>query len=393
MTFRTRIITASTISQIGNWLTFLAVMQFTQQHFGAAATATSFLVQSLPAMFAAKAIAQQIPATWQFRAWALIQVGLALLTSGLAAVGISYVAVLIYLAVATMLRTVSSNLFMTLVSVNIPEGHRESTFTALGATGSLTLVVSPAIGGGLAAAFGFPALLLLDAATFLVATAILASSAGSSPKKSEQHQEAKKAPDTATASTEPTLREASTHDVMFTRSLRCWWLYCVAGAGINAVEMPVLNETHHLGVAGVGWALTSYGVGGASAFAAGAAKIRVPAASWLLSAIYTVALCVWFLGGYVGVYLGFAVAGMAGGLLSGRVRSLFDQISRAAKVKPVSIWSWANKVVLISNVGTYGLAAGAFALGTSVAVSVWVVVAICGVLSVQLAGVQSHQSA
>jgi hypothetical protein len=380
MSFRTRLIAASTVSQAGNWLTFLAVMQFTQQHFGSAATAASFLVQSLPAMLSAKRLAEWVPRPWQFRIWVALQIVLAGLTVSLAALGISYLAVLVYLGVATTVRTVSGNLFMAFTTARISEQDREPTFTALGATGSLTLIVSPAIGGAVAAAAGFSSLLMIDAVTFVLAAAMLAARPIPSVDNTTQEAGPKRTGDEPSNS----IRDALADGSSLRTWLRCWWLFSIVGAGTNAVEMPVLNQVHHFDVYGVGLALTAYGTGGAAAFAAGTLKLKNPIGPAALSAAYTAALTIWLVGGTTGAYVGFFLAGASYGFLSGRIRTMLDTTARQLRVMPISIWGWANKTVLISNVVVYALAAGAFLMRLQPFESTLFVLMLSAALTVQM---------
>jgi hypothetical protein len=382
MSFRTRLITASAVSQAGNWLTFLAGFQFTQQHFGSAATAMSFLVQSLPALLSAKTLAERVPEDRQFQAWVVLQIVLSGLTLGLAAVGLSYVAILVYLGVATTLRTISSTLFMAIISSRLAVSDREPTFTALGATGSLTLTVAPAIGGAFAAAAGFTWLLIIDALTFVLAAAILSLPSRGVVDKARHDEAAQRCP--SDARNPNNIKDVLSSSPALRRSLRCWWLFSIAGAGVNAVELPIFNEVYHFSISGTGVALTAYGAGGTLAFIVGVSKMRLPISAGAISLVYTCALTVWITGGPIGAYAGFFLGGASYGLMSGRIRMMFDTNARRTGITPVSIWGWANRTVLISNVVVYALASGAFFMGLNGFQSAFFVVLLAAALSVQL---------
>jgi MFS family permease len=358
MSPRNRLVTAAFISQVGNWLTLTGLLQYVQSHFGSASTAGMLLAQSLPALFAARGLAQRIAPHHAHRMWLAIQVCLALCSASLVALSASLWFIYAYYAVTTVLRAVANTLFMTFVGDWVAADRRAATFIAIGTAGSITLTVSPAAGGLMASTIGYSWLFLVDAASFLLAAAVLARGVG-----------------TRTGARPTIVRESlwrtwvgrpERFSVNLTRPAFAWTWFAVIGAAVNAVEMPVFDDIHQFQADQFGYALACYGVGGLLAFAISQALPRLRLPTVALTICYAAGLAAWVLGGAFGAYIGFAVAGLTYGLVNGQLRAHLDVAAKADGVDPIPLWAWANQVTFLANIVVLGAAAGAFALAVPV---------------------------
>ena len=123
----------------------------------------------------------------------------------------------------------------------------QSTYTAIGTAGSITLTVSPAVGGVMASTIGYTWLFLADAVSFLLAAMVLARSGG--PITSGARP----------AERESIWRSWVTRPEGFGANLArpavAWIWFAVVGAAVNAVEMPVFHDVHAFSADQFGYAL------------------------------------------------------------------------------------------------------------------------------------------
>lgn len=361
---RQRLVGAVFVSQMGTWLTFLGLLQYVQTRFGSAATAGAFLAQSLPAIFMARVFVQLVPRFLIHRAWLAIQLVLAACSASLALWDAPLWYIYLFFATTTVLRAIANPLLMTLISDWVPTEERASAYTAVGTAGSITLAISPAAGGVVATYFGYGWLFISDAVTFLLASLILLCPA---------HVESESPPNEARASSRSVrqmfhawIGKPSGAAQGLGIPMMAWAWFSVAGAAVNAVELPVFNLVHHFDAKRFGFALACYGAGGFLAFLIAQLRPRWKVPAVPVAAAYLAGLAGWVFGGKPGPYLGFLLAGLTYGLLSGRLRAYLDEGAAIDRVDRVALWAWANQVILISNIAIYGLAAAAFAAGASV---------------------------
>ncbi|WIN00221.1 MFS transporter [Actinoplanes oblitus] len=367
-----RLLSASFVSQVGNWLTFTGLAQHVQSHYGSAATAAAFVTQSLPSLLFVRAVVERIPPSLRPRVYYLTQIGLAVLSLSLV-IGTPLPYVLVFFALSALLRGIANPLYMALVGEWVPSQDRSAIYISLGAIGSVTLALSPAVGGVIAIAFGLHWLVVIDAASFLLGLAILRTGPAWRPASGPSR------PD------EPpsmfTLRGLFGRPPGLTGSraqaLTAWTWLSLIGAAVNAVELPVFALIHHFDTRLFGYALSCYGLGGlATLFLRRYVADREQLLPWL-SGGYLVSIAAWVFGGDVGAYAGFFGAGLTYGLLNGVLRGLLDRSAQAGGVDAVPLWAWANQVVIVSNLVVYGVATAAFAAGMAPAIGGLVLVGLC----------------
>ncbi|GGN15810.1 hypothetical protein GCM10011609_65560 [Lentzea pudingi] len=356
MTSRHRLIWAAFISQAGNWLTFTGLLQYVQSQFGSLSTAGMLFAQSLPAVVAVRGLAQRIAPEHAHRAWLVAQIGLAVCTVTLVGLASSLWFIYAYFAVTTVLKAVSNTLFMTFVGEWVPAEQKASTYTAIGTAGSITLTVSPAVGGVMASTVGYWWLFIADATSFLLAALVLARSGGAITAADGWSHGERVSP------WRTWVGKPEGFGAHLARPALAWTSFAVVGAGVNAVEMPVFDDIHAFQADQFGFALACYGAGGLLAFGISllAPQFHVPVVA--LSVAYGGALIAWVCGGTAGAYAGFAVAGLTYGLINGRLRSSLDRAAEADGVDPIPLWAWATQVTFLVSVAVLGAAAAAFAL-------------------------------
>lgn len=367
-----RLLAASFVSQVGNWLTFTGLAQLVQSHYGSAATAAAFVAQSLPSLIFVRAVVERVPSRWRPRVYYATQLALAVLSLSLVA-GTPLPYVLVFFGLSALLRGIANPLYMALVGEWVPSAERQSIYIALGAVGSVTLALSPAVGGVIAVAFGLPWLVIIDAASFLLGLAIL----GTGPAWRPAPEESRRQPVRGLFGRPEGLGGSRA------RVLTAWTWLSLIGAAVNAVELPVFALIHHFDTRAFGIALSCYGVGGfATLLLRRFMTDRDRLLPWLAGA-YLVSMVAWVFGGDAGAYAGFFVAGLTYGLINGILRALLDRSARAGGVDAVPLWAWANQVIMVANVVIYGAAAGAFALGMTPVVGGLLLIMFCAIFVAQ----------
>lgn len=372
-----RVVVATLISQVGNWLTFTGLLQYVQTRFGSTATVGMFVAQSLPALLAARGVAQRIRPHHTHRVWLAVQIALAALSASLVA-GLSTLWYLyLFFGLSALLRTVSSTLLLVLVSDwTATPAEKNSTFTAMGTAGSVTLAVSPAAGGVIAAAFGDSWLFIADAVTFILGALVLAAPVAVRDQRDRTRAESGAAP---VGIWRQWLGRPGWDGPGITRALGVWGWFSVVGAGVNAIELPVFTLVHHFDARGFGYGLACYGVGGFVAFSISQLRPQWDIAPVRLAAGYTLGLAIWAYLGTAGAYVGFLTAGATYGLLSGKLRAVLDLAAKDEGIEHVALWAWVNQVVLVSNLVVYAAAAVLFGVGTP---AVWLSVAVIAAAAV-----------
>jgi MFS family permease len=372
-----RLLAASFVSQAGNWLTFTGLAQFVQSHHGSAATAAAFVAQSLPSLVIVRAVVERIPPRRRPGVYYLTQVALAALSLSLA-IGTPLAYVLVYFALSALLRGIANPLFMALVAEWVPSGERSSVYVALGAVGSMTLALSPAAGGVVAALFGLPWLLMIDAISFLLGLAVLSAGPPWQPVAEPGPRQPPPGPTPRGLFGRPAELTGSP-----ARTLTAWTWLSLIGAALNAVELPVFALVHHFDTRLFGYALSCYGLGG---FATLLLRRFVTGREWLLpwlSGAYLASMVAWVFGGDAGAYAGFFVAGLTYGLVNGVLRGLLDRSAQAGGLDTVPLWAWANQVVVVANLVVYAAAAAAFAAGMTPVAGALVMIGFCAVFVAQ----------
>lgn len=351
------------VSQIGNWLTFLAVIVHAQLAYGAAASTVVFVAQTVPALIGARAISDRIPAHWVRSSWIGGQLLLALLTTVLAFTYGSFVILLGYVAVSMLLRAALNPLFMTLITDNVAEEQRAATMTGVGAAGSVAVVLSPALGGMLLTTIGPMYLFLIDALTFGVSAVWMVSA---KPRAIAAHGQGGRnpwwqgLPSLRSLSTAPGLSDLRTWSVPV---LMTWPAMLLVGALLNALEAPLSFDVLGFTEIEFGLALACFGAGGLIVLAVTLFSDRQLFGPRIAVTVYAVGLTMWVFIPGVGPLVGFFMAGVASAVLSGWIRASLDRWASVSRVDPKDLWGWATQTTLFVNLVSYGAAAALFAFG------------------------------
>lgn len=366
-----RLCAASLVSYLGNWLTFLGLFLLVQRRFGVASVGGAFLVQSVPAIVFSRRLPSLVPGRRTHLVFVTSQLGLAL-ASGLLTLGIPNLAtVYLFLVVSVTLRSLANPLFMALIKHYVGSDALEHTYTRVGATQSIALIVAPSLGGLIATLIGYRWLFAIDAATFLVVVALLRAppptlpageGAGENWRRSLFRRWVRRP-----------FRAWPPLEVAFAM----WFLYAAFGAVLNGIEFPAMASAHFSDTL-VGITLGSWGIGN------GIAVALTKRLTWLPTLVLVTAL-----GCGVGLWLralpwtaisGFALAGFSYALLSGRFRTDLARAMRPDE-NEIEVWAYANQGVQVVNLICYGvvtlLLAGASFVFLKIAL---------GALAVMLAG-------
>ncbi|MFC1401190.1 MULTISPECIES: MFS transporter [Streptacidiphilus] len=357
---RRRLVLAAAVSQTGNWLTFLAVVVAVQEKYGSAASAGVFFAQTVPALLGARAVSDRIGGRHTYRAWAATQVVLALLSLTMCVGYRSLPYVYAFVALAMFLRAVANPLLFTLVTTSVSSAVRESTYTAVGAAGSLTLVLAPAVGGALSQALGVGLLFALDASSFLIGVAILL------PRHFRHvpdQEPARSAPAGPRRLFSWAGRPQHTGPLL-TRGMVVWFSFMLTGALLNAVEMPRFQQGLGFSAGQVGLALGCYGLGGLAALGVSTRRPTWTVPMNLMAALYAVGLVAWSFGSGPLPYLAFLALGCCAALVSGAMRSALSRLAARENVSQQGLWGWVNQIILFANLIMYSLAGILFLLRT-----------------------------
>lgn len=369
------------VNQAGNWLTFLALIVIAQKSAGAAGSSAVFLAQTLPALIAARAVSDRIPTHHIRRVWVGGQLLLAVLTLMMYWGHHSVAAILAYAAVSMLARSILAPLFVTLLVESVAAAHRPATLTGVGAAGSLSLMLAPALGSTVLSLVGAGALFLLDAVSFLVIGLWVASVREMAvPAATGRERGSLRAslPGPRDLRYAPGLPDQSLWQVPV---LAGWLALLLAGALLNGVETPYSFTVLGMTDAGFGLALACFGAGGVTVLVISAIADRTPPHLLGAALVYAAGILVWLAVPRIGAYLGFGLAGAGAALISGQIRTGMDAWARAHRVDPALLWGWANQTTLLINLLGYGATALAFALGVSaIAVAAFLVLALAALV-------------
>lgn len=364
------LISLAVINQFGSWLSFLAIILYAQQEYGSAASAIVFVAQTVPALIAARSVSDRIPLQHARRCWILGQVALGALTAALALIHTAFAAVLIYVALSMLLKAILSPLYMSLMVGSVPQDQRRATMTGVGAAGSIAIVVAPALGGVLLSSIGPTWLFLLNATTyFLVALLMLVNPRLRAQDPSAGAQAAPRSLWSSIPSPRSLLLGPGDNARFVLRDpvLAAWVLLLAVGALLNGLETPYSFDVLHMSQPEFGRVLACFGLGGLVVLILSSVRDTALIGPRWAVVLYGGGLLAWLLGGDVGAYLGFFVAGFGGAHVSGWIRARLDQWSDSRGLGAQQLWGWANQTTLFVNLVVYSAVSVTFLMhGSSV---------------------------
>lgn len=362
------------------WLSFLAIIMYVQQAYGSAASAVVFLVQTVPALLAARSVSDRIPSRAARKYWVWGHLVLSAMTAALALTHTLFASVLAYVALSMLLKAILSPLYMSLIAGSVPQEQRRSTMTGVGAAGSIAIVIAPALGGLLLSTVGPGWLFAVNAATYaLVAVIMLARQQIRSPEAAQagadQGSQAGQ-PVEPPAPRSPWSSLPSPRSLLFGPGsggrfvlkdpvLATWVLLLLVGALLNGMETPFSFDVLGVTQAEFGWILSCFGLGGLLVLILSSVRDEPFIGPRWAVVMYAGGLAAWMVAGPVGAYLGFFVAGMGGALISGWTRAQLDLWSESRGVRAQLMWGWANQTMLFVNLLTYTAVSVAFSFHPS----------------------------
>ncbi|GII98321.1 MFS transporter [Sediminihabitans luteus] len=368
---RLTFVAVALLTNLGNWMTFFALLVHVQLTEGSSSSALFFVCQTLPALLLAGQAARRVPAHAVRPVWVALQVALAGMTFAIA--GFTHVVPLlfVYAGVSMLVRATASPLLLSMISAHVPEAVRGATLTAVSSSSAITLAVGPALGGLLMATYGPAAVLVINGVGYLVVAVALAVRrmpavpTAPTPLPTVRERGAKRfvrVPGFRSLATIEGAREPVA--VWLVPAARSWMLLLAAGATVNALETPVIFESLRLGEREFGWLMSAYGIGGGvvlvralagrtrrpgratvgwSALGAACALVVWMAASADLAPPWRTTVCV----------VAFVALGFSTSTLSGAVRGTLDQLAATLGEDPKVVWTWASQVTLALNLVVY----------------------------------------
>lgn len=363
-----RLIAIAVINQFGSWLSFLAIVLYAQQEYGSAASAVVFLVQTVPALLAARSISDRISAQHARHYWVAGQLTLGALTVVLAFTHAWFASVLIYVALSMLIKAILSPLYMSLIVGSVPQEQRRATMTGVGAAGSIAIVIAPALGGLLLTTIGPTYLFLMNAGTYVLVSMLVLLSKQLRAQDREAESPSKPRGLWSSIPSPKSLLFGPGDNGRFVLAdpvLATWVLLLLIGALLNSVETPFSFDVLGVSQAEFGWILACFGLGGLLVLIISLTRDSPMLGPRTAVVLYVSGLVLWMLGGRPGAYAGFFLAGVGGALLSGWARARLDEWSEHHLIRPQLLWGWANQTMLFVNLVVYGAAAVCFALGVS----------------------------
>jgi MFS family permease len=354
------IVVTALINQLGNWFTFLAIIVHVQAQHGSASSAAVFLAQTVPALIAARSLSDRVPRTMTKQAWIALQIVLAAMTISMSALNDHLIIIYVYVAVSALLRAVSNPLFYTVAINGTHPDRRKAVLTAVSGAGSLSLVISPAIGGVLADVAGIGWLFVVDAATFVIASMLIGL--------------VRMPPQPAVGGSQLASRPGLIRHLVWPqgagsgliRPLGTWFAFVLLGAALNSVELPTFDNWLMYDSTGFGIALSMYGLGGLISFVFTLVTPAKLPPLGLSAGAYLLGLVLWVVPLSVLPAIGFLLAGAGSTFASGAIRHLIAARAEEDGVDVQGLWGWANQVTLFANLAMYGLFTALFGLGASV---------------------------
>lgn len=349
-------------SEVGNWLTFIAITVLAYQITGSGlAVSGVFVARAIPALFLAP-IAGVIVDRWNRKAILVV----ADVVRGMLVLTLLVIHDLFYIYVVVGLTAVADLFFQPARSALIPSLVEERNLIAANALLSLgsdaLSIVGPALAGAIVTQIGLPAAFILDAISFWLSASMLAAMSVTSPQSN-----------TILFNMKQEWTEAFSfitwHRSIFLLVLISA-LVMLGGGALNVLLIVFANE--HLGVGdnGFAWLVSALGIG----FVAGSLLMGITGKSlpkhfWLSSSLLVLSLVpvAWSLSHSFPLALGIAVVnGIANSVFNivvetffqtcvpddvrGKVFSLANQLMTITSLISMSLAGWLSDMIGVRTV-------------------------------------------
>lgn len=347
--FKYRLYTATLVNQFGNWLAFLAIALFVKENYGAERVVETFLIQSLPHLFLSQAFAQLVPLRLQAKTFVCLEVLLAL-SSCFLAFALNLSNIYVFLFVTSVIKALEGPLFQNLSAQWTSKDDHAEVFTRISAIRSSVLALAPALGGVIGSFLGLKFLLLIDAASFLIALAFLYPWPASTLTKSVEAAEKKTLLSKVFNFSLFSLPETHTR---LKRALGMWAAIGLLGAYLNAIEFPLMDALK-LSRQQTGLLLSCWGAGNLLAFVL-AARLKKKMDLFYSLLLFSISLLLLPLSQWneYAIWLAFFAGAFSLAFVSGAARTEIQKAAEGNK-NPLRIWAFANQATALSNLIFYG---------------------------------------
>ena len=352
-----RFIAGSVVSQFGNWMSVTAVMVYLQVEAGAAAVSLYFLLRTLLPYFLARFLVRTGSSRSLGAWWASSQLILAMLSVAIAIFGHDVSIILALTAIASIFQAASNPSVMAMIGILVPDEHKGRVITSVSTSTSLALVAGPAVGGLLTAVGGLPLVFAIDAATYLIAIALVpwrgcreSSSDGAHPGTARWRVLLSFFVAPAAISRVRTIK----------RLVAIWIIFAILGGVLNALELPVFDQIQQLSAQEIGFVIAAFGVGGLVVFIA-ATFFRYAPRSLAVSLVMGAGLITWLLVDGWLIYPAFFIAGVGYSLFNSSMRARFQEAFDAARVTASDCWAWLFQINMLVSLLVFGISTIYFA--------------------------------
>jgi MFS family permease len=263
-----------------------------------------------------------------------------------------------YMGVSMLVRAVANPLFYSMISASTGSEEREQVFTGVNSVSSVSLVLSPALGGVVSENVGLGWLFAIDALSFIAGVGLLVSR---TLHRSGRQAESAGRGGAGNRGLFRWLSKPPGSGPLLTPALWTWFLFILVGAVLNAVEMPVFDHVLHYSDSRFGLALSSFGLGGVLALALSLTGRRLSAPTVASALMFLLGLALWLSGVGALPFIGFGIAGLASALAAGSVRAALSGRAEREGIEQQKLWGWVNQSVLLGNLIVYLAASILFA--------------------------------
>ena len=343
MNFKQRIYLARTISNFGDWMTFLVSALWVSHHFGADKVPLVFLLSSVPPLIFSRLFGSRIYFKHLPLTFAALQLLLAVNVISLALGTPSLYRFYVYILVASTIGSMGRPAWDTLLGRWFTGEERKEVFTRTGAINSSLLILAPISGATLAEFIGYNAVFILDGLSFIALTIILARDLkrplpiGSDPNP--------KAPLPASPSEWHLPRPATT-------PIAAWYALLIMGALINGCEFFAFKQFGYQNYQ-IGFVLASWGAGGLCSFMFSKSSAKY------FSELYMPLLLAASLGSFLLIQnivvscILFSVSGFINSHLGGAIRAKIQNQMDHYTLPSPAVWSLLSQRLSMINITAY----------------------------------------
>ncbi|MBW3087094.1 hypothetical protein KEM60_03324 [Austwickia sp. TVS 96-490-7B] len=340
-----RFIAGSGLSQVGSWVSLLAIIVILQKEYGSASVVWLFLLRTAGPALLSRTVTRMLKRCEPGSAWAAAQGLLCFLQLSLFIIPINIATILVITGISCVIQGCANTWMMSCVTCTLTGGDRERTIRAMRTSAHVALVAGPALGAYIQGHYGLRAVFIFDALTFLAALMLLPwrlSAALWSPGQRD-----KGGPRWVIGA------PASLRGCGWLADLRYGWLTFGVFTGLlNCVEMPVLVSQRHLSTTEVALTISFFGVGGLCFFVQSLMGLSVGPA-WLHALGSAVAFMGWasvegLASSFLFAVLGYMLAA-AGSGIEVRAAMMFSEITG----DPSDLWAWFFQLGFYVSLLTY----------------------------------------